>query len=35
MSTKIRPPTEFPKNKGKLLTVKVIDVKAEVPSEFK
>ena len=32
---KIRPPTELPKTKSKKLTVKVIDIKTEIPTQFK
>ena len=33
-SYKIKPPTEVPKTKSKTLTVKVIDIKNEIPSDF-
>ena len=34
-SYKIKPPTDVPKTRSKKLTVKVIDIKNEIPSDFK
>jgi hypothetical protein len=35
LSSKIKPPVDLPKTKPRILKVQVIDIKNEIPSNFK